>query len=165
MKKSIFLFFGIIVLSILPISAQVSEDTILYIQLKKMDSIVFEEGFNKCNLTELEQTLHPEIEFYHDVGGSQEKERFMETMKNNICSDNSQKPIRKLVEGSLKIFPLYDQGTLYGAIQNGTHEFWIKEPNKDLYQIGFAKFSTTWLLVEEEWKMKNVLSFDHQEAD
>jgi hypothetical protein len=129
-----------------------------------MDSIVFEEGFNKCNLIALEKTLHSELEFYHDVGGFQEKEKFMVSMKNNICSNNSQKPIRKLTEGSLQVFPLYNQGILYGAIQNGTHEFWIKEPNKELYQTGIAKFSTTWLLIEGEWKMKNVLSFDHHEA-
>ncbi len=129
-----------------------------------MDSIVFEEGFNKCNLVELEQTLHSEIEFYHDVGGFQEKEEFMINIKNNICSNNSQKPIRKLVEGSLEVFPLYNQEILYGAIQNGTHEFWIKEPNKEIYQTGIAKFSTTWLLIEGDWKMKNVLSFDHHEA-
>ncbi len=88
----------------------------------------------------------------------------MLSMKNNICSNNPQKPIRKLVEGSLEVFPLYNQGILYGAIQNGTHEFWIKEPNKELYKTGIAKFSTTWLLIEGEWKMKNILSFDHHEA-
>ena len=146
------------------ITAQVSKDNILFLQLKKMDSIVFQEGFNKCNLTELEQTLHPEIEFYHDIGGSQEKEEFMVNMKNNICTDFNQKPIRKLVEGSLEVYALYNQGILYGAIQNGSHEFWIKEPNKELYQTGIAKFSTTWLLINGEWKMKNVLSFDHHEA-
>ncbi|MCF6308475.1 MAG: nuclear transport factor 2 family protein [Flavobacteriaceae bacterium] len=164
MKKLIFIFFEILALSISSISAQVSEDNILFLQLKKMDSIVFEEGFNKCNLKDLEKTLHSEFEFYHDVGGFQEKEAFMVSMKNNICSNNSQKPIRKLVEDSLQVSPLYNQGILYGAIQNGTHEFWIKEPNKELYQTGIAKFSTTWLLIEGEWKMKNVLSFDHHEA-
>ncbi len=164
MKKSTFLFFGTIFLSISTISAQVSKDNILFLQLQKMDSIVFQEGFNKCNLIDLEKTLHTEIEFYHDVGGIQDKEGFMLSMKNNICSNNPQKPIRKLVEGSLEVFPLYKQGILYGAIQNGTHEFWIKEPNKELYKTGIAKFSTTWLLIEGEWKMKNILSFDHHEA-
>ncbi len=164
MKKSIFLFFGIIFLNISSITAQVPKDNILFLQLKKMDSIVFQEGFNKCNLAELEKTLHSELEFYHDVGGFQEKEEFMLKMKQNICSNSSQKPIRKLVENSLEVYPLYNQGILYGAIQNGTHEFWIKEPNKELYQTGIAKFSTTWLLIEGEWKMKNVLSFDHHEA-
>jgi hypothetical protein len=38
-----------------------------------MDDIVFEEGFNKCNLKDLEKTLHLEFEFNHDVGGTQNK--------------------------------------------------------------------------------------------
>ena len=143
------------------VNAQIAEDNILFIQLQEMDNIVFEEGFNKCNLKDLEKTLHSEFEFYHDVGGVGMKEDFMKNMKSNICSSPDRKPIRKVVEGSIQVFPLYDQGTLYGAIQNGSHEFWIKEPNKDLYQTGLAKFSTTWLLVDGEWKMKNVLSFDH----
>jgi hypothetical protein len=61
------------------------------------------------------------------------------------------------------VYPLYNQGVIYGAIQNGDHEFWIKKSNKELYQTGSAKFSTTWLLVDGEWKMKNVLSYDHNE--
>lgn len=152
---------GISLFTISVVSAQVSEDNILFLQLKTMDSIVFEEGFNKCNLEELENTIHQDFEFYHDIGGIQIKGEFMSNMKANICSSPNRKPIRKIVEGSLQVFPLYNQGVLYGAVQNGEHEFWIKEPNTEMYQTGSAKFSTTWLLVEGDWKMKNVLSFDH----
>lgn len=162
-KKAIFILAVITLLSQNSYS-QVSEKSDLYLQLHKMDSLVFQEGFNLCNLVALEATLHPEFEFYHDVGGSSEKKIFMENMKNNICSSPEQKPIRKLVEGSLTVFPLYNQGELYGAIQNGDHEFWIQEPIKELYQTGQAKFSTTWLLVNGNWVMKNVLSFDHKTA-
>ena len=127
-----------------------------------MDSLVFQEGFNKCKLTSLEKTIAEGFEFYHDVGGIQEKANFMVNMKNNICSSPERKPIRRLVKGSIEVFPLYNQGELYGAIQNGDHEFWIQEPDKELYQTGEAKFSTTWLLLEGNWVMKNVLSFDHK---
>ena len=143
--------------------AQVTEENILFIQLKKMDQIVFEQGFNQCDLKNLEKTIHTEFEFYHDIGGIQVKDDFMNNMKTNICSTPNHKPIRKLVEESLQVYPLYNQGVIYGAIQNGDHEFWIKKSNKELYQTGSAKFSTTWLLVDGEWKMKNVLSYDHNE--
>lgn len=142
--------------------AQVYKDHELFEDLKKMDSIVFQDGFNLCKLNELENILHPNFEFYHDISGTNGKEQFMKAMKNNICSNPNQKPIRKLVSGTLQVFPLYNQGELYGAIQNGDHEFWIKEPEKELYQTGFARFSTTWLLVDGEWMMKNVLSYDHK---
>ena len=163
LKKSIFILFAISLFTEASIS-QVSENSDLFIQLKKMDSLVFTEGFNKCNLLQLEKIISEDFEFYHDVGGSQEKKLFLESMKNNICSTPNNKPIRKLVEGSIEVFPLYNQGLLYGAIQNGIHEFWIQEPNKELYQTGEAKFSTTWLLIDGQWKMKNVLSFDHKAA-
>ncbi len=146
------------------LQSQVSNDSALFKQLKTMDSLVFEEGFNRCNLDQLFKLLSEDFEFYHDVGGTTGKEVFMQNMKNNICSSPNKKPIRKLVAGSLEVFPLYNQGVLYGVIQNGVHEFWIKEPNKELYQTGIAKFSTTWLLVENNWMMKNVLSYDHHAA-
>lgn len=164
MKLSILLF-CLSFAALSQVQAQVSEDNILFIQLEKMDKVVFEEGFNKCNLKDLEKVIHQDFEFYHDVGGIQMKEGFMNSMKSNICSSPNHKPIRKIVEGSIQVFPLYNQGVLYGAIQNGDHEFWIKEPNKGLYQTGRAKFSTTWLLADGEWKMKNVLSFDHSPVE
>ena len=161
LKKSI-LILGVLTLISNITYSQVSKDSELYLQLKKMDSLVFQEGFNKCKLTSLEKTIAKGFEFYHDVGGIQEKANFMVNMKNNICSSPERKPIRRLVKGSLEVFPLYNQGELYGAIQNGDHEFWIQEPDKELYQTGEAKFSTTWLLLEGNWVMKNVLSFDHK---
>ena len=161
LKKSI-LILGVLTLLSNITYSQVSKDSELYLQLKKMDSLVFQEGFNKCKLTSLEKTIAEGFEFYHDVGGIQEKANFMVNMKNNICSSPERKPIRRLVKGSIEVFPLYNQGELYGAIQNGDHEFWIQEPDKELYQTGEAKFSTTWLLLEGNWVMKNVLSFDHK---
>ncbi len=163
LKKSIVIL-GVFTLLTQISYSQVSKDSELYLQLQKMDSLVFQEGFNKCNLISLEETIAEGFEFYHDVGGSQGKILFMVSMKNNICSSPERKPIRRLVKGSLEVFPLYNQGEIYGAIQNGDHEFWIQEPNKDLYQTGAAKFSTTWLLMDGNWVMKNVLSFDHKAA-
>ncbi len=163
LKKSILLL-GLSILFTQVSISQVSEDSSLFIQIKKMDSIVFQEGFNKCNLLLLEKIIPKDFEFYHDVGGSSEREIFMQNMKDNICSSPERKPIRKLVAGSTEVFPLYNQGKLYGAIQNGIHEFWIQEPNKELYKTGIAKFSTTWLLIDHKWMMKNVLSFDHKAA-
>jgi len=163
MTKSILLL-GAFFIIIQSITAQVNKDSSLFIQLHKMDSLVFQEGFNKCNLVTLEKIIVENFEFYHDVGGSSGKEVFLQDMKNNICSSPERKPLRKLTDGSLKVYPLSYQGKLYGAIQNGIHEFWIQEPNKELYQTGEAKFSTTWLLINGQWKMKNVLSFDHKAA-
>ena len=145
------------------LSSQVSSDSELFIQAKKLDRIVFEEGFNKCNLEALEKLLSEDFEFYHDKGGIQNKEEFFKAMQDNICSSPNFKPIRKLVAGSLKVFPLKNNGKLYGAIQEGIHEFYIKEPGKELYITNIARFTTVMLLDNGEWKYSRVLSYDHQD--
>ncbi|MBL4706380.1 MAG: beta-lactamase family protein, partial [Flavobacteriales bacterium] len=74
----------------------------------------------------------------------------------------NRKPIRKLVNGSMEVFSLYNEGKLYGAIQNATHEFYIKEPEKELYKTNIAIFTHLWLLDGNIWKLKRSLSYDHQ---
>ena len=147
----------------LPIFAQVSENSELFIQLKKCDSLLFEQGFNKCDFTSLEKVIEKNLEFLHDQGGIQNREEFFRAVKQNICSTPDAKPIRKLAEGSLQVFPMKNNGVLYGAIQIGTHEFYIAEPGKPIRLTSLAKFIHTWILENNEWKLHNVLSFDHQQ--
>lgn len=146
-------------------NSQVQESSTLYIQLAEKDSILFLQGFNECNLTATDLLISEELEFYHDVSGVQNREDFFKAIRENICSGSPKKPIRKLVEGSLEVFPLQDQGEIYGALQNGIHEFYIKEPGMDLYQTGVAKFTHLWILEKGNWKLKTVLSYDHQEPE
>ena len=159
-------YFLTIIISIisLPIFAQISENSELFIQLKKCDSLVFEQGFNKCDFVSLEKVIHKDLEFFHDQGGIQNREEYFKAMKQNICSTPEAKPIRKLVKGSLQVFPMKNNGVLYGAIQMGTHEFYIAEPGKPLRLTGVAKFVDTWILENGEWKLRHVLSFDHQQS-
>lgn len=152
----IIIFFG------LPLFAQVSENSELFIQLKKCDSLLFEQGFNKCDFVSLEKVIHKDLEFLHDQGGIQNRDEFFKAVKQNICSTPDAKPIRKLVKGSLQVFPMKNKGVLYGAIQMGTHEFYIAEPGKPLRLTGVAKFIDTWILENDEWKLRHVLSFDHK---
>ena len=134
----------------------------LYTTFIKKDSILFEAGFNNCDLVALEKVLAEDLEFYHDVGGFQDKAMFMKAMKENICSSPERKPIRKLTPNTVKIYPLYQNKALYGVIQEGVHEFHIQEPNKELYQTGNALFSILWLKVADDWKAKRVYSYHHQ---
>lgn len=145
---------------------QVREDTSLFKQLKSRDSLLFELGFNECKIAEFEYFISEDLEFYHDQGGlSTNKKDFLDAVKNNICSNPEKKPIRKLKENSLKVFPLYENGRLYGAIQKGEHDFFISEPGKDLYKTSSARFTHIWILEKDEWILKRVLSYDHQSPD
>lgn len=141
--------------------AQVSQDSALYVNLKKQDSILFQKGFNECDITYLEKHVASELKFYHDQSGIQNREQFLENTKKYICVD-TRKPIRKLEAGSLVVFPLYNDGELYGAIQNGIHHFYIRETGKEDVWTSTAKFTHVWILEDTVWKISEVLSYDHQ---
>lgn len=149
----------------LAVGAQVSKDSELFIALKKQDSLFFERSFNQCDRVYLEKSVHADLVFYHDQGGVQNREQFLESVKNNICSDVNRKPIRQVKAESLEVFPLYQNGQLYGVIQNGIHEFYMREPNKKDRLTSTARFTHVYLLIDNRWILKEVLSFDHQNAE
>ena len=150
----LFLFFG-------NLEAQIEKNSPLFLELKKQDSIFFDRGFNNCDIAYLEKTIDNNLKFYHDNGGFQDKKLFLERTKQNLCSNPNQKPIRKVIESSLKVFPLYDNGNLYGAIQTGEHQFFTREKNKEDVLGGQAKFTSVWTKKDGNWIMSDVLSYDH----
>ncbi|OCK53303.1 serine hydrolase [Chryseobacterium sp. CBo1] len=152
----LFFFFG-------NASAQIKINSPLFLELKKEDSIFFERGFNNCDIVFLEKKMDDNLKFYHDNGGFQDKKLFLERTKQNICSNPAQKPIRKVIENSLEVFPLYNNGELYGAIQTGEHQFFIREKNKEDVLGGQAKFTTVWTKQNSDWVMSDILSYDHGE--
>ena len=50
----------------LQVAAQADEKSEIFIELQKGDSLLFEEGFNKCNFSALEKIMVADFEFYHD---------------------------------------------------------------------------------------------------
>ncbi|MEO0339879.1 MAG: serine hydrolase [Bacteroidota bacterium] len=143
--------------------AQIKSSDALFIELKKQDSLLFELSFNQCKLEFLEQITSDELRFYHDQSGKVDKAAFFASIQQNICSNPNLKPIRKLEEGSLEVYPLYENGQLYGAIQSGIHHFYIRELGKEDRWTSTAKFTTVWMQEDGRWQMHDVLSFDHQD--
>lgn len=144
--------------------AQVAKTSALFLTLQQQDSIFFERGFNQCDMAYLEKHVAQAFTFYHDKSGIQDRTAFFENTRKYICSNAEQKPIRKVDRNSLEVFPLYQDGHLYGAIQQGIHHFYIRSPHQQDVHTGTAKFSHVWVLENEQWILKEVLSFDHQEA-
>jgi hypothetical protein len=154
-----------LVLVVRPASAQSPADIDLPRELTVMDSLLFERGFNNCDLAVMEQLLADDIEMYHDIAGPmQSKHSFLDAVRNNICSRQGNKPVRKLVPGTLVHFPLFEQGVLYGGIQQGRHEFYVQEPSGRMILSSKARFTHLWLLEDGAWKLTRVYSFDHQLA-
>lgn len=142
--------------------AQESKNSELFLTLQRQDSVFFARGFNQCDFEYLEKMTHKDLVFYHDRGGIQDKQKFLENTQKNLCSNPDKKPIRKVRNESLEVFPLYDNGVLYGVVQNGIHDFYIREPKKEDQYMGTAKFTHVYLLINKEWILKEVLSFDHK---
>lgn len=142
------------------LQSQVKNTDELYKTAKKLDSLIFDIGFNKCDLSHYNSIVSNDLEFYHDKGGiTSGKEAFTASIKNNICGGPN-KVKRELVANSMKVYPLYNNNVLYAFIQEGEHDFY------ELYQGKWnkgsrAKFTILWILEGKDWKMKRVLSYDH----
>ncbi|MBX9734421.1 MAG: class A beta-lactamase-related serine hydrolase [Chitinophagaceae bacterium] len=147
------------------LNGQVAKNSQLFLDLKKQDSVFFERAFNLCDTVYLKSAIHKDLLFFHDQSGIQTKADFLENTRKNICSNPNYKPVRKVEENSLEVFPLYNDGKLYGAIQSGIHNFYIREPNKKDTPTSKAKFLHVWLLENGNWLLKEVLSFDHHDPE
>ena len=144
-------------------NGQVDVNSELYKTLKTNDSLLFNVGFNTCNLSAFEKLLAEDLEFYHDKGGiTESKKAFVESFKNGICKSPNFKSRRELVGGSLEVYPLFDKGVLYGALQKGVHRFFESANGQAETQGSTAKFTHLWLKEESQWTIKRVLSYDHQ---
>ncbi|MCK5399993.1 MAG: nuclear transport factor 2 family protein [Flavobacteriaceae bacterium] len=134
----------------------------LYYLLKQKDSLMFELSFNQLDTSILDELATDDVEFYHDKGGATfTKQEFIEGMKS--LGNLSYKARRELVKGSTEVFPMYKNGELYAAILKGEHRFYAKEPNdKPEYLTSTAKYTVLWILVNNEWKMSRIFSYDHQ---
>jgi hypothetical protein len=149
---------------ITPVKAQISDGSELFQTLKRNDSLLFNVGFNACDLDQLKNLTTEDLEFYHDKAGVlNSNEAFINVMANGICKkDNPYKSRREMVEGSLKVYPLYENGILYGAIQNGEHQFYEQADQKAETLNSSANFSHLWILEANQWKIKRIYSFNHQ---
>lgn len=141
------------------INAQVEKSTDLFKILVAKDSILFEKAFNNCEIEKLDLLTAENFEFYHDVVGIQNKEQFVNALKNNICK-NPGNMKRNLVSKSLEVYPLQNNGAVYGAIQAGKHTF--QEKQQGIFKtVGIANFTHVWILENNQWKLKRVLSYNH----
>jgi hypothetical protein len=163
MTKQILSLLTLLIVSVATGFAQANKQSALFLELKQQDSIFFERSFNQCDIAYLESRMAQDLKFYHDQGGFQNRAKFFENIKQNICAPSPQKPIRKVDVNSLEVFPLYNNGKLYGAIQMGIHHFYIREHGKVDVHTSTAKFTHVWIKEDDIWKLSEVLSYDHQQ--
>jgi hypothetical protein len=143
--------------------AQIDKDSELYKTILSKDSLLFNVGFNTCDISQFENLLSNNLEFLHDKDGISSKKEFLYNLRNGLCgSPEKYQSRRELINSSTEIYPLYKNDTIYGVIQNGTHRFYETIAGTGENFASSAKFSNVWLLENKQWKLTKSLSFDHQ---
>jgi len=123
--------------------------------ITELDRQLFD-AYNTCNLDKLGTMVADDLEFYHDKTGlAVGKQVFLDAIKNNICG----KVTRKLVAGTLEVYPLHG----YGAVEIGEHRFYHPGA-QDHDVVGEAKFVTLWQYKDGAWKITRAISYDHELA-
>ncbi len=130
-------------------------------QLQTNDSLLFELGFNQCDTNQVRNLTSSDFELYHDQAGiTNSRAAFIQSIV-GLCSMDY-RPTREPDINSFKVHLLKQNGKVYGAIQNGTHRFYGEEENKPKYLTSTADFTHLWVLEDGNWKLRRVLSFNHQ---
>lgn len=126
------------------------------------DDRLFIAGFNDCQMDVLQDTLSDDVVMVHDQAGrTSGLEAFLVPVRANICSGEGPKPLRRLDPDATEIYPLYENGELYGALQVGRHSFYLKESDAEPFLTNRARFVTEWTLASGAWQVKTAYSYDH----
>jgi len=154
---------GILLFPIQITYSQEEKSSVLYKIIMSKDSLLFNIGFNTCDIQQFKNLYTEDFEFYHDKDSVSDKARFLKTFTSGICSPTRKYNYRReLIDGSTEIYPLHKNGILYGAIQMGTHRFFEISTDKKEQPGSFAKFTHLWLLKNNDWKLARSLSYNHQ---
>lgn len=147
------------------VSAQVDKQSELFKAIMAKDSLLFQVGFNTCNMSQFENLLSDTFEFYHDVDGISDKTKFLKDLRNGLCGNPSgYQARRELLPRSTEVFALHhksNHGEIYGAIQTGVHRFFEKQSGKPEQFGSSARFTHVWLLEKGEWKLSRSFSYEH----
>lgn len=132
--------------------------------ITEKDSL-FWSSYNSCDMDLMKQFIASDVEFYHDKGGvTNGSENLINSIKKNLCSNDAFRLRREAVKGTVNVFPLKNNNTIYGAIISGEHLFYVLEKGKPEFLDGRAKFSQLWILKNGEWTMTRIFSYDHGPA-
>lgn len=140
-----------------------NENSELFNLIKEKDSLLFQIGFNQIDTQQVSEMTSTDFEFYHDEHGiTSTKSEFVSNI--NSIRELPFKTWRTLVEGSMEVFPLYKNNhqDLYGAIQHGMHDFYQQQKGEEAKKSNTARFTHLWIIENGNWKLKRVLSYDHQ---
>ena len=117
-----------------------------------MDSVLFD-AFNTQRMDIFKPMFTEDLEWFQDNDGLISYATVFKNFERNF--KNEFKLSRKLVPGSLEVYPLKN----YGAMEIGVHQFRHIENGKE--EVGTFKFLMIWKQEKENWKISRVVSYNH----
>ena len=165
-KIGIALLFWLIVflLGPKPVMAQTqnAEYDRVYQEIMHNDSLLFQHGYDHCDTTQVRHLLADDFEFYHDQAGMiNSGSNFLNALA-SLCHLDY-KASRSLDQSSMKLHLLRKQGELYGVLQSGSHSFYAERSSSPKHKTSTAGFHHLWIKTNGSWKLKRVISYDHQQ--
>jgi hypothetical protein len=127
-------------------------DLELYNTIALQDSLLFE-AFNARNLEAMKTFFDEGLEVYQDNTGIRNFTETVEAFAGLFEKDYAL--TRKLIAGSLEVFPIKD----FGAIETGSHTFCHMEKGKP--DCGTFKFMHIWKYREGKWKISRLITYGH----
>ena len=124
----------------------------LFNKIANLDSVLFD-AFNNQRMDIFKPMFTNDLEWFQDNEGLISYEKVFKNFGNSF--EKEFKLSRKLVPGSLEVYPLKN----YGAMEIGLHQFRHIENGKE--EVGTFKFLMIWKQENDVWKISKVVSYNH----
>lgn len=79
-------------------SAQTENSNQLYKVIFSKDSLLFDVGFNQCDVSQFENLLSNHFKFYHDKDGISNKTKFISDFKSGICNNKDNRQVKEVFD-------------------------------------------------------------------
>jgi hypothetical protein len=138
------------------VNAQASSPS-LHEAIVALDEALFR-AFNTCDLATWRRYLAEDVEFYQDNDDvTTTRDELERSFKSRCGSGKTATLRRELLSESVEIHPI--QG--YGAVQFGTHRFWIVTQGKPDQLSSTPKFVHLWHNRDGVWQITRIISYGH----
>ena len=130
-------------------------------KIAALDQELFE-AFNACNLEKVASFFAEDIEFYHEKEGLlTTRTSVIDVMKQNLCSENSNRLRRELIKTTFEVRPI----NMYGAVEIGEHRFYLTQKGQKEKLDGIGKFVHIWQNKDGAWRISRVISYGFRPPD
>lgn len=157
MRKAALLLSALLMLFTATALAQTVQDQPLRKTILALDKALFD-ALNACDLETWKHYLADDIEFYQDNDNVTTTREQLEPSFMDRCGPNKIARLRReLVVETVEVHPI--QG--YGAVQLGSHRFFIVRSGEPDQLGGTPKFVHLWRNAGGVWQITRVISYGH----